>query len=71
MNHGLQEVKVPFGQWDAFFVSQRSGSSADFWLVDGIGVVKLEGKSWDEHDPAPQPGSALYFDWQLKQFSRP
>ena len=69
-NHGLQDVEVPLGHWSGFCVGQRSRSFANFWLVKGIGVVKLEGKTWDEHDPAPLPGSPLYFDWQLKEFSR-
>ncbi len=70
-NYGLQEVQVPLGRWEAFYVGQQSLAHTNFWLVDGIGVVKLEGKSWDEHDPAPQPGDPLYFDWQLKEFSQP
>jgi len=69
-NYGLQEVEVPLGQWEAFSVSQTRVFT-NFWLVDGIGVVKLEGKSLDEHDPVPQPGNPLYFDWQLKEFTRP
>jgi hypothetical protein len=70
-NVGLQQVQTPLGQWEAFCVQQRSQAMTNFWLVDEIGVVRLEGKSWDEHDPAPQPGGPLYFDWQLKDFSRP
>ncbi len=69
-NEGLEEVEVPLGTFEAFRVRQTDSGQTDFWLVRGIGVVKLAGKTWDEHDPAPEPGSPLYFDWRLKEFTR-
>jgi hypothetical protein len=68
-NRGWETVEVPHGKHRAARVHQAGGSvvGADFWLAPGVGVVKLSGKSWDEHDPAPQP---LYFEWRLKEFSR-
>jgi hypothetical protein len=75
VNYGEQLVSVPFGQWDAFWVAQEASATdtgdTKFWLVDGIGVVRLEGKYRDKHDPPPQRGESSRFDWQLKEFSRP
>ena len=62
---------MPAGKWKAYHVSQLSEGYANFWLVKGIGVVKLQGKSWDEHDPAELAGDPLYFDWELREFIRP
>jgi hypothetical protein len=69
-NLGLREVRVPKGQFDAFAVSQKSESSTTFWLARGFGVVRIEGKSRDQHDPHAVPGELKLFDWQLKEFSR-
>jgi hypothetical protein len=69
-------VTVPLGEWDAFWVAQETESptgtgDAGFWLVDGIGVVRIAAKQRDNHDPPSQPGESSDFDWQLKEFSRP
>lgn len=68
-NLGLQEVRVPKGEFNAFAVRQKPEPGATFWLASGIGVVRIQGKSRDEHDPLSAPEST-YFDWQLKEFSR-
>jgi hypothetical protein len=69
-NLGIKEVRVPKGLFDAFAVSQKSESSTTFWLARGIGVVRIEGKSRDQHDPHAAPGELNFFDWQLKVLSR-
>lgn len=71
VNHGVQPVSVPLGQWNAFVIGQRSQLETKFWLAKDIGVIKLQGKSRDKHDPFEQPGDSSIFDWRLKEFSRP
>jgi hypothetical protein len=74
MNYGQHRVSVPLGQWDAFWVAQEAPESdsgdTNFWLVDEIGVAKIQAKFRDKHDPRPRPGESEQFDWQLKEFSR-
>jgi hypothetical protein len=70
-NLGLRTTGVPLGEWETFVISQTSEGTTRFWLADGIGVVRLEGKSQDKHDPLPQAGDFQSFDWQLKEFFRP
>jgi hypothetical protein len=70
-NRGVQPIGVPLGQYNAFVVRQVAQGDTQFWLADGVGVVKLAGKTWDKHDPLPQPGESSWFDWQLKEFFRP
>lgn len=74
LNYGVQRVSVPLGEWDAFWVAQESlaADHADtrFWLVEGIGVVRLSAKSRDKHDPPAAAGESSNFDWRLKEFSR-
>ena len=41
---------------------------ATVWLVDGIGVVKLSGKTESKPD---DHGRTLYFEWQPKRFDKP
>jgi hypothetical protein len=68
-NEGLETTDVPLGAVRAIRVRQAGGNvlEAEFWVAKGLGVVRLSGKSWDEHDPAPQP---LYFEWRLKEYRR-
>ena len=72
-NNGLQDVVVPFGQLSAFIVNQRAEEGgAEFWLAEGVGVVKIAGKTYDKHDYTIHPdGNPLSLDWELKEFSRP
>ena len=74
-NNGEYLTTVPLGQWKAFWIVQEAPESdsgdTDFWLVDGIGVVKIQAKFRDKHDPPPRPGKSQRFDWQLKEFSTP
>jgi hypothetical protein len=70
-NLGVQPVEVPLGKFRAYVIEETitldSGETgrATLWLVEGIGIVKLEGKRDDLRDP-----SGLLFNWELKAFSR-
>ena len=70
-NMGQSDITVPHGQHKAFVVMQGSSSQgwATFALVRGVGVVQVDGKFADQHDPQ---GRGVYqqFHWKLKQFTR-
>ncbi len=67
-NLGVHKITVPAGSYSALAVEQQIPENAvdhaTFWLVEGIGVVKLSGKT------ATKVG-AFSFDWQLKRFEKP
>ncbi len=70
-NLGVQKITVPAGTYSTIAVEQRNPKNLDgatFWLADGIGVVKLAGKT--ESKPDDQ-GRVLVFVWQLKRFTKP
>jgi hypothetical protein len=73
-NNGEQAVSVPLGEWTGFLVAQEAPDSdhgdTNFWLVDGIGVVRISAKYRDIHDPPAPPRQSERFDWQLKDFTR-
>ena len=70
-NLGVQSIAVPAGSYSAIAVKQTVHEKADhatFWLVEGIGVVKLSGKTEAKSD---DEGGIFSFDWQLKRFEKP
>jgi len=64
-NRGRVSVTVPLGTYQAWHIREDAGSGGytDIYLAEGPGVVKLEGKMWDMHNP-----SGREFTWQLKEF---
>ena len=76
-NCGTETVTLPLGVRSAIHVSERmeqvspkstdevivveNSMSTHFWIVKGIGVVKLRGKERDPHNPTGRE-----FEWTLK-----
>lgn len=69
-NLGVKIITVPAGTYSTIAVRQSNLDSfgqVTFWLVDGIGVVKLSGKT----ESKPGDGDGLHnFEWQLKRFEK-
>jgi len=68
-NLGVEEITVPAGTYRTISVHQRNpanGDQATFWLAEGVGVVKLSGKS--EVLPGDPRGGKVIFEWRLKRF---
>ncbi len=68
-NLELQETEVPAGKYFTIGVRQHNPDTADestFWLANGIGVVRLAGKSEFLSDD-PKQGKVV-FEWKLKKF---
>lgn len=70
-NLGIESVKVPLGQFDAYRILESvreasgGGGRTELWLVKGFGIVKLQGKDVDLHN-----SKGISFTWQLKEFTR-
>ena len=65
-------VRVPMGMYLAIYVREamirgrnREAGSTNYWLAEGIGVVKLTGKRGDLHNPTGKE-----FIWELKEFKK-
>lgn len=69
-----KSIRVPMGTFKAIYVKEEMirGISpywvagwTSFWLVEGIGVVRLSGKKMDLHNPTSKD-----YLWELKEFKR-
>lgn len=66
-NEGLETVYVPAGRYEALRIVEKvikpHYGTTSFWLAEGVGVVKLEGKNADLHNPTGD-----WFRWELKRY---
>lgn len=72
-NYGTSERAVPHGSYETIVVGQvptNASGYASFNLARGVGVVALDGKFADEHDPVVTPETLQEFHWELKEFNR-
>jgi hypothetical protein len=66
---GMQKVKVPAGEYSAIGVQQHNPDGAEhatFWLAEGIGVIKISGKTELAVDDIG--ATPVVFEWTLKKF---
>jgi hypothetical protein len=65
-HRGMEKVKVPAGSYSAISVheEEKGGDHATFWLAEGVGVVRLSGKS------ELFGGNRVVFEWKLKRFQK-
>jgi hypothetical protein len=66
---GMQKVTVPAGEYSAIGVHQLNPDGAQhatFWLFEGIGVVKISGKTDLAVDDVE--GTPVVFEWKLKRY---
>lgn len=72
-NFGSEVVETPLGPLTAVHIREdvnrvgKGSGRTDLWLAEGFGVVKLEGKSLDLHNPEKGTDSIC---WRLKFFTK-